>query len=76
MKVYLVIYEWSNGIDKDIDIEAFDSYEKAMIRFNNRVNEERDIIVDYEDAALDEYDMDECQPNDVLETYAYWCKCL
>lgn len=41
MKVYLVVFEWSTEDDSDVDIEAFDSYEKAAERFNERIQEEK-----------------------------------
>ena len=41
MKVYLVVFEWSTEDDSDVDIEAFDSYEKATMRFLERINEEK-----------------------------------
>ena len=39
MKIYLVVFEWSTEDDSDVDIEAFDSYEKAANRFNERIQE-------------------------------------
>ena len=61
MKVYLVVFEWSTEDDSDVDIEAFDTYEKATLRFQERINDEKT-------------DMSwvECQPDRRLETYAYW----
>ena len=41
MKVYLVVFEWSTEDDSDVDIEAFDSYEKAANRFSERIQEEK-----------------------------------
>lgn len=78
MKVYLVVFEWSTGVDSDTDIEAFDSYEKAAIQFQERINEEKTDMSWVRDAfdasgdILDGYDFDECQPDMRLETYAYW----
>lgn len=78
MKVYLVIFEWSTEIDSDIDIEAFDSYEKAAARFQERINDEKTNIYwvwaafDENGDVLDDYDFDECQPDTRLETHAYW----
>lgn len=78
MKVYLVIFEWSDEDGKDIDIEAFDSYEKAAIRFQERIENEKANAFWVQEAfdengdVLDEYDFDECQPDTRLETYAYW----
>lgn len=78
MKIYLVVFEWSTEIDSDVDIEAFDSYEKAAMRFRERINDEKTDMAWIQDAfdengdILDEYDFDECQPDTRLETYAYW----
>ncbi len=78
MKVYLVVFEWSTGVDSDIDIEAFDSYEKAAKRFQERIDDEK-TYESWVREAFDEngdifegYDFDECQPDMHLETYAYW----
>ena len=78
MKIYLVVFEWSTEIDSDVDIEAFDSYEKAVMRFQERINDEKTDMAWIQDAfdengdILDGYDFDECQPDTRLETYAYW----
>ena len=78
MKVYLVVFEWSTEVDSDTDIEVFDSYEKAVIRFNERINDEKTDMswvhdaFDEDDNILNEYYFDECQPDMRLETYAYW----
>ena len=78
MKVYLVVFEWSTEVDSDTDTEVFDSYEKAVIRFNERINDEKTDMSWVHDAfdengdILDEYYFDECQPDMRLETYAYW----
>lgn len=78
MKVYLVVFEWSDEDGKDTDIEVFDSYEKAAKRFQERIENEKTYISWVRDAfdengdILDGYDFDECQPDIRLETYAYW----
>lgn len=78
MKVYLVVFEWSTEDDSDVDIEAFDSYEKAAERFNERIQEEKTDMswvheaFDESDNILAGYDFDECPPDNRLETYAYW----
>ncbi len=78
MKIYLVVFEWSTEDDSDVDIEAFDSYEKAAIRYQERINDEKtDMswvhdVFDENDEILDGYDFDECPPDTSLETYAYW----
>ena len=78
MKVYLVVFEWSTEDDSDVDIEAFDSYEKAAERFNERIQEEKtdmswvDEAFVESDNILPGYDFDECPPDNRLETYAYW----
>lgn len=78
MKVYLVVFEWFDEDDKDIDIEAFDSYEKAAKRFQKRIENEKTNVswvreaFDENGDILDGYDFDECQPDTSLETYAHW----
>lgn len=77
MKIYLVVFEWSTEDDSDVDIEAFDSYEKAAMRFHERINEEKTDTswvheAFDENGVLDGYDFDECQPDTRLETYTYW----
>lgn len=41
MKIYLVVFDWSTEDDSDVDIEAFDTYEKATLRFQERINDEK-----------------------------------
>lgn len=78
MKVYLVVFEWFDEDGKDTDIEAFDSYEKAAERFQERIDEEKTDMSWVHDAfdengnILDGYEFDEHQPDTRLETYAYW----
>lgn len=78
MKVYLVVFDWSTDDGSDVDIEAFDSYEKAVKRFYERIADEKTDIswvheaFDENGEILDGYDFDECAPNKKLETYAYW----
>lgn len=78
MKVYLVIFEWSTEIDSDIDIEAFNSYEKAVARFQERIDDEKTYESWVREAfnengdIFEGYDCNECQPDTSLETYAYW----
>lgn len=78
MKVYLVVFEWSDEVGSDTDIEVFDSYEKAVIRFQERIDDEKTYESWVHDAfdengdVLDGYNFEEHQPNTHLETYAYW----
>ena len=78
MKVYLVVFEWSTEAVSDTDIEVFDSYEKAVIRFQERIDDEKTYEFWIRDAfdedgdILDGYNFDECRPITRLETYAYW----
>ena len=78
MKVYLVIFEYSTEDGSDTDIEAFDSYEKAAARFQERINEEKTDTswvreaFDENGDILDGYEFDEYQPDTRLETHAYW----
>lgn len=78
MKVYLVVFQWSTEVDSDTDIEVFDSYGKAVIRFQERIDDEKTYeswvreAFDEDGDILDGFDFDECQPDMQLETYAYW----
>lgn len=78
MKVYLVIFEWSDEDGKDIDIEAFDSYEKAANRFQERIENEKANVswvreaFDENGDIVDGYDFGEYQPDTRWETNAYW----
>lgn len=78
MKVYLVVFEWSGEDGSDTDIEVFDSYKKAVIRFQKHINDEKSDMswvheaFDENGDILDGYDFDECSPDTHLETYAYW----
>lgn len=78
MNVYLVVFDWTTEEGSEVDIEAFDSYEKAAKRFNERISEEKSDMFWAHDAfdedgnVLDGYDFDECPPDMRLETYAYW----
>ena len=78
MKVYLVVFEWSDENGKDIDIEAFDNYEKAANRFQERVENEKANVpwvreaFDENGDILDGYDFDECQPDTRYKNYAHW----
>ena len=74
MKIYIVVFEWSTEDDSDVDIEAFDTYEKAALRFQERINDEKTDMswvheaFDENGDILDGYDFDECQPDTRLET--------
>ncbi len=78
MKIYLVVLEWTTEDGSDVDIEAFDTYEKALERFFERINEEKTAIswvqeaFDENDNIIDGYEFDECQPDIRLKNYAYW----
>ena len=78
MKEERVVFEWSDEVGSDTDIEVFDSYEKAVIRFQERIDDEKTYeswihdAFDEDGEILDGFDFDECRPNTRLETYAYW----
>ena len=78
MKVYLVVFAWSTEVGSDVDIDAFDTYEKAVTRFQERIDDEKTYeswvheAFDENGDILDEYYFDECQPDMRLETGAYW----
>lgn len=52
-KIYLVVLDWSTDDCSDVDIEAFDTYDKALARFKELIEEEKENI-DWIHAAFDE----------------------
>ena len=68
-KVYLVVEDWSNEFDCEININVFENYDKAYEYFNDMrisndnfiesddkvVNSESDYFEIYEDGSLDNY---------------------
>ena len=41
MKVYAVIFDWSTSDDSQVDIELFDTYQKAFNRFHEIIENEK-----------------------------------
>ena len=41
MKVFMVLFDWSTTDDEDIEIELFDTYEKAYNRFKEIISNEK-----------------------------------
>ena len=39
-KVYLLVFEWSTDDGQDVDIQAFDSYEKAKQSYEELIHDE------------------------------------
>ncbi len=42
MKAYTIVFEWSTDDSSGIDVEVFDTYEKAVSRFSEIIEEEHD----------------------------------
>jgi hypothetical protein len=40
MKVYMVMFDWSTIDDEAVEVELFDTYEKAKTRFNEIIADE------------------------------------
>lgn len=40
-KIYLVVLDWHTNDGEDVDIEAYDTYDKALSHFMQRVEEEK-----------------------------------
>lgn len=78
MKVYLVVFEWSTEESFDVDIEAYNSYNKAVTRFKQRIEEEKTDMswacdaFDENGDIVEGYELEECPPNEELESYAFW----
>lgn len=41
MKVYMVLFDWSTTDDEAIEVELFDTYEKAYTRFTEIIADEK-----------------------------------
>ncbi|MDD3832236.1 MAG: hypothetical protein PHW00_06265 [Clostridia bacterium] len=56
MKVYMVLFDWStsNADDSAIEIELFDSYEKAHNRFEEIIKNEKNPKISWAADAFDE----------------------
>lgn len=79
MKIYLVVFDWATDDESCVDIDAFDTYEKAVNRFNEIIQLEKDSRYSWVADAFDEndeivhgYEFDYLEPNAKQETECYW----
>lgn len=61
-KIYLVVLDWHTNDGEDVDIEAFDTYDKALNHFKQRIAEEKTDI----DWIRDAFDADGNVSSDVI----------
>ncbi len=83
MKVYAVVFDWSvtNNYNEDsqVDIELFDTYQKAFNRFSEIIRNEKTPetswvadAFDENDEVLDGYEFDEHIESDGKEELGCW----
>ena len=66
MKAYTIVFEWSTDDASSIDVEVFDTYEKAVDRFNRIIEDEHDNSNSWVGDAYDEN-------GELLEDYELDC---
>ena len=54
MKAYTIVFEWSTDDENGVDVEVFDSYEKAVHRFNEIIEDEHSPEMSWVSNAWDE----------------------
>lgn len=82
MKVYVIIFDWSTSSadSSGIEIEVFDTYQKAFDRFNNIIDDEKNPELSWVGSeALDkngnikeDYEFDEYIETDVTQEIDCW----
>ena len=79
MKVYAVIFDWSTSDDSQVDIELFDTYQKAFNRFHEIIENEKKPEMSWVSDAFDDngklsdgYEFDEHIESDGTQEYACW----
>lgn len=79
MKVYGVIFDWSTNDDSLVEVELFDTYQKAFDRFNKIIDNEKTSgmswVVDAFDEkgiVLDGYEFEEHIESDGLRELDCW----
>ena len=79
MKAYTIIFDWATEDASGIDVEVFDAYEKAVSRFNQIIENEKDSSVSWVGNAFDEngnrsddYDVDFNDPFTDGEEHELW----
>lgn len=53
-KAYTIVFEWSTADASAVDIEVFNTYDKAVCRFNEIIEEEHDSSKSWAGDAFDE----------------------
>ncbi len=79
MKAYTIVFEWSTDDANGVDVEVFDSYEKAVERFNAIIEDESDNNISWAADAFDEngdvrhgYELDCNEPFEDGEEHELW----
>ena len=79
MKVYGVIFDWSTSDDSLVEIELFDTYQKAFVRFNEIIANEKKPEISWVADAFDEignvsdrYEFDEHIETDGIQELDCW----
>lgn len=54
MKVYTIVFEWSTNDCDGVDVEVFSTYEKAVNRFNEIIENEHKPEISWVGEAFDE----------------------
>ena len=79
MKVYMVLFDWSTQDDEAVEVELFDTYQKAYNRFKEIIANE--LVFDISWAAeafddngkvLDGYEFEEHIDSDGTDEYDCW----
>ena len=65
-KAYTIVFEWSTEDANGVDVEVFDTYEKAVTRFNEIIETEQDPDMSWVSGAWDEN-------GDLLKDYELDC---
>ncbi len=78
-KAYLVVFDWSTDDGHDVDIDIFDTYEKAVNRYNEIIENEKNPDMSWAASAFNKkgklehnYELDELKPDFEKETECYW----
>ena len=66
MKAYTIIFDWATEDASGIDVEVFDTYDKAVDRFHRIIEDENDNSISWVGDAFDEN-------GDLLEDYELDC---
>ena len=79
MKAYTIVFEWATDDAEGTDVEVFDTYEKAVDRFNKIIEDEHDNSISWVGDAYDEngelledYELDCNEPFTDNEEHELW----